>query len=327
MSLVPASASTSESARQLHSENFKSRPNQRDAKKHNGCSFHPGRVGRDRVRLPPRPLSLLLTALLQLWSCCGGYPMSQPCRQENNHVELVYSKGELEANWWFEHTPCRSRGSSPALVAVAVDCEMGTAESGESELIRVSMIDYFTGSVLVDSLVWPDVPMAHFNTRFSGVTRQAMNEARRRRACLFGRHGARRAIWNHVGPETVVIGHSLNSDLTSLRWIHHRVVDTLMVEDPFARADRERLEKLEAAHAAVVLESKENKQPVPPAPKGQHPGCSLKSLTKAYLKRDIQLRGRGHDSLEDATATRDLLHWHIVNRMPTPKAPDAQDGW
>lgn len=253
--------------------------------------------------------------------------MSQPCRQEKNHVELIYSKGELEANWCFEYTPYRPPGSAPPLVAVVVDCEMGTAESGESELIRISMINYFTGAVLVDSLVWPDVPMAHFNTRFSGVTRQAMNEARRRRACLFGRHGAREAIWNHVGPETVVIGHSLNSDLTSLRWIHHRVVDTLMVEDPFARADRQRLERLETEHAQAILEARENKRPAPPAPKAQHPGCSLKALSKAYLKRDIQFKGRGHDSLEDATATRDLLHWHIVTRMPRPEAPYADAQW
>lgn len=253
--------------------------------------------------------------------------MSQPCRQEEKHVELVYSKGELEANWHFDYTPSRRPGSAAPLVAVAVDCEMGTAESGECELIRVSMVDYFTGAVLLDSLVWPDVQMAHFNTRFSGVTRQAMNEARRNRTCLFGRRGARQAIWNHVGPETVVIGHSLNSDLTSLRWIHHRVVDTLIIEDPFARAERARLEKLQEAHAAAVLAASEDKQPVLPVPQSQHPGCSLKALAKAYLEREIQLRGRGHDSLEDATATRDLLNWHIANRMPKPEPSNAEYRW
>lgn len=253
--------------------------------------------------------------------------MSQPCRREEKHVELVYAKGELEANWHFEHTPSRRPGDKAAQVAVAVDCEMGTAASGECELIRVSMVDYFSGTVLLDSLVWPDVQMAHFNTRFSGVTRQAMNEARRNRTCLFGRRGARQAIWNYVGPDTVVIGHSLNSDLTSLRWIHYRVADTLLIEDPFARAERARLEKLREAHAAAVLASGENEQTEMPIPQSQHPGCSLKALAKAYLEREIQLRGRGHDSLEDATATRDLLHWHIANRMPKPEASLVEHRW
>ena len=37
--------------------------------------------------------------------------------------------------------------------AVALDCEMGISDEGERELIRISMIDYFTGEVLDNSLV------------------------------------------------------------------------------------------------------------------------------------------------------------------------------
>jgi hypothetical protein len=41
---------------------------------------------------------------------------------------------------------------------------------------------------------------------------------------------------------------------------------------------------------------------------------SLKTLTMARCGRDIQKAGkRGHDSLEDAIAARDLAHWNIVN--------------
>jgi RNA exonuclease 1 len=50
-------------------------------------------------------------------------------------------------------------------VAVALDCEMGTAASGESELIRVTMVDYFSDEILVDNLVEPGVRMLHLNTR------------------------------------------------------------------------------------------------------------------------------------------------------------------
>ena len=41
---------------------------------------------------------------------------------------------------------------------------MGTAFDGDSELIRLTLIDYFSGETLIDSLVYPDVAMLHFNT-------------------------------------------------------------------------------------------------------------------------------------------------------------------
>jgi DNA polymerase III epsilon subunit-like protein len=41
---------------------------------------------------------------------------------------------------------------------------------------------------------------------------------------------------------------------------------------------------------------------------------SLKNLAKKYLSRDIQMSGRdGHDSLEDAVAARDLVHYQILD--------------
>lgn len=108
---------------------------------------------------------------------------------------------------------------------------MGTTVCGDSELIRVTMIDYFSSVVLVDRLVYPDVPMLHFNTRFSGVTTRAMMEARKNRTCFFGRDDARKAIWGFVGPHTIVVGHSVNHDLTALRWRHGNVVDTHLLEE------------------------------------------------------------------------------------------------
>jgi len=48
------------------------------------------------------------------------------------------------------------------------------------------------------------------------------------------------------------------------------------------------------------------------APKGSGP-LSLKSLTLQRWGREIQKSGqRGHDSLEDAIAARDLAHWHVL---------------
>lgn len=195
---------------------------------------------------------------------------------------------------------------------------MGTASTGDSELIRVSAVDYFSGKILLDKLVYPDVKMLHYNTKYSGVTRQDMESARRTRSCLFGRASARRALWEFIGPNTIVIGHGGNSDLTSLRWIHPAIIDTHMVE----KANRPPEEDKQAEQSPETLAGDPqlqmggaNNQQEPnekgPAVPRQRGGLSLKALAKERLGRDIQNKGRGHDSVEDSIATRDVLHWNV----------------
>ena len=44
------------------------------------------------------------------------------------------------------------------------------------------------------------------------------------------------------------------------------------------------------------------------------------SITEVRLGRQTQNVGnKGHDSLEDAMAARDLVYWHIVNGMSVGK--------
>ncbi|KAF5573933.1 rna exonuclease 3 [Fusarium pseudoanthophilum] len=210
------------------------------------------------------------------WTCCGLHPGGRPCKQEDSHQPESRTMKEISTRWQYSATP-------PVLtknthIAVVIDCEMGTAASGDNELIRLTLIDYFTSQVLIDKFVWPDVPMQHMNTKYSGVTWKMMNEARNKRKCVFGCRNARALVWKFVGPETIVIGHGVNSDLTCLRWIHPRLIDTLIVEG----------------------NNRETKT-----------GLSLKKLAEERLGRSIQ-KGKGHDSLEDAIATRDLLHWNVL---------------
>jgi RNA exonuclease 1 len=219
---------------------------------------------------------------------------------------------------------------------------MGTAMSGDSELIRVTMIDYFSGAILVDNIVEPDVSMRHLNTQFSGVSWADVKKARRERTCLQGKAGARRAIWKYVGPETFVIGHSVSNDLRAMRWLHALVVDSFVTE--FVRVKRKEAAEAEEAKKAMVAlvelngsdEAVENlgrtqalnsECPGIKMPKIEQedttqkavrtrkvPGkFSLKTLTKQHLDRDIQMNGnKGHDSLEDAIASRDLVHRTIL---------------
>jgi RNA exonuclease 1 len=215
---------------------------------------------------------------------------------------------------------------------------MGSATSGDSELIRITMIDYFTSEILVNNLVEPDVPMQHLNTKYSGVTWADFGRARREGSCLRGKVGARNAIWRFVGTDTVVTGHGTSNDFRSLRWIHPLVVDSSVIEGKFASARRalaaaaakkakeeaEMLEAvggemMEAVEGEIVTRSKETKKHVEIAPephktkKGEG-DCSLKTLTEKRLGRKIQTAGnRGHDSLEDAIAARDVVNWIIMN--------------
>ncbi|KAI1071794.1 hypothetical protein LB507_005464, partial [Fusarium sp. FIESC RH6] len=211
------------------------------------------------------------------WTCCGAHVSGPPCKHEEHHQPEQSTLQEMSSRWQYSITPASK--TKNARKAVVIDCEMGTAASGDCELIRLTLIDYFSGRVLIDSLVWPDVLMSHLNTRYSGVTWKSMREARNAKKCIFGRKNARALMWKFVGPDTIVIGHGANSDLTSLRWIHLRIIDTLIVEG-------------------------NNHE-------GNTQGLSLKKLAELRLQRVIQ-KGKGHDSLEDAIATRDLLHWNVL---------------
>jgi RNA exonuclease 1 len=243
----------------------------------------------------------------------------------------------MERLWQFHHTPPQTGDGSEIRAAVAIDCEMGSAMSGDSELIRISLIDYFSGSVLIDTLVYPDVPMEHFPTKYSGVTRKDMETARRQKTCLMGLNLARQAAWRYVGPHTIVVGHSANNDLTSMRWIHPGVVDTFIIEfdierERQGREKKEKEEREKEAEGQKPGTEKEERNPPPqnakPAeastdsqpkkekkPKGSG-ACSLKTLARTRLNQDIQNAGKqGHDSLEDALAARDLAHWHVCQRI------------
>ncbi|KAK8110629.1 uncharacterized protein PG998_007086 [Apiospora kogelbergensis] len=245
------------------------------------------------------------------------------------HNPRLYRPGELENNWQFHLTP-PAVSQFPPSAAVVFDCEMGVTQAGESELIRVSVVDYFSSAVLLDSLVWPDAKMGSLNTPFSGVSWKALNEARRNRTCLFGRQKAREAVWSLLGPDTVVIGHGANNDLNILRWIHPCIIDTLLVEQNFRKLQED------AANEQEAREGTQQQDPAPIEPKnkkegqkdagadldtkpsegrGGGGGLSLKKLTKERLGRTIQVSGKGHDSIEDAIATRDILHWHVSQML------------
>ncbi|KAJ5662557.1 ribonuclease H-like domain-containing protein [Penicillium maclennaniae] len=257
------------------------------------CQSHP--LGpRNKVNLPyPRPdLNKLYADHSQKFQCCGAKvgQSSSGCVQKDTHGTL-FGFEELKKDYFMHGT---ERGVAiDERHAVALDCEMGISITGESELIQVAAIDFFSGEILLDSLVWPDVKMRHLSSRHSGITWPMMHKAAKTNTCIWGRDEARKRLMRFVGTQTVIIAHDGKHDLLALRWRHSLIVDT---------------KELETRMGSVGVVSK---------------SPNLKNLTHVHLKREVQ-QGQGHDCLEDCLATRDLAAFFLKTLPASEKITEYE---
>ncbi|KAI5276103.1 hypothetical protein E4T47_00811 [Aureobasidium subglaciale] len=151
---------------------------------------------------------------------------------------------------------------------LTVDCEMITTSEERFALARVSFIDW-DGNVVLDELVKPPGTVTDYLTQYSGITKEMMEGVTQTLAEL------QEKLKSVLTPRTILLGHSLDSDLRALRMSFPFIVDTTLIY---------------------------------PHPKGPPQKSSLKWLTQKYLSREIQNRGpQGHDSVEDAKACLDLV--------------------
>ncbi|EDO16506.1 hypothetical protein Kpol_513p22 [Vanderwaltozyma polyspora DSM 70294] len=157
----------------------------------------------------------------------------------------------------------------------ALDCEMCMSEDG-LVLTRISIVN-FDGEVIYDKLVKPDVPIIDYLTKYSGITEEKLADV------TTTLKDVQNDILGMISTEDVLIGHSLQSDLSVLKLRHPKIVDTALIFD----------------HKAGP--------PFKP---------SLRYLTSEYLNRDIQCNdAAGHDSIEDAKACLELTKMKIVNGL------------
>ncbi|KAI9508061.1 hypothetical protein F5148DRAFT_1284472 [Russula earlei] len=179
---------------------------------------------------------------------------------------------------WIE-TPQATTDAEPAAQSVyAIDCEMARAfclTTDGKALTRVCVIDFATSKVLYDQLVKPPSPITDYLTRFSGITAQALEPITTTLADVQAH------LRTLITPSTILLGHSLESDLRALQLAHPWCIDTaLLFHHPRGR-------------------------PLKPG---------LAWLTRKWLNRTIQDRGPGgHDPEEDARACVDLLKAKIRN--------------
>ncbi|KAL2826960.1 hypothetical protein BDW59DRAFT_144454 [Aspergillus cavernicola] len=264
------------------------------------CTHHPG-----KALYPPRKKTDHVTGAREAYFTCCNETLGQSpgCTKVDTHVFKVSESKRLASILQFEHTP-ENPDKTPK-PPVCFDCEMAYTTLG-LELIRLTAVTWPQGSKIIDALVRPLGEILDLNSRFSGVFPDTYNNALPYGTpptplpttsndpqppilqILPSPSSARTLLFTHLHPSTPLIGHAIDNDLNACRIIHPTVIDT-----------------------AILF----------PHPAGKLPyRMSLRTLAKRHLDREIQIdsQGQGHDSLEDALATGDLVRvkcaavWNVL---------------
>ena len=148
-----------------------------------------------------------------------------------------------------------------------------------SELTRITVIGHelndkleSKNEIILDKFVKPSTEIIDYLTQYSGITEEHLKDIKTTLKDI------QIELLNLISSDTVLIGHSLENDLKSVKLIHKKIIDTSVLY-PMTKKKSE-MRNLR-----------------------KH---SLKSLSIKYLKKKIQNSKNGHDSVEDAHTAFEL---------------------
>uniref|UniRef100_A0A8C0VY37 Exonuclease domain-containing protein n=1 Tax=Castor canadensis TaxID=51338 RepID=A0A8C0VY37_CASCN len=228
------------------------------------CYYHWGRLRRNRVA----------GGWETQYMCCSAAIGSVGCQVAKQHVQ----DGRKENLEGFVRTFEKEHSEEAHAGIFALDCEMSYTTYG-LELTRVTVVDTEM-QVVYDTFVKPDNEIVDYNTRFSGVTEADLTDT------SITLRDVQAVLLSMFSADTILIGHSLESDLLALKVIHSTVVDT-----------------------SVLF----------PHRLGLPYKRSLRNLMADYLRQIIQDNVDGHSSSEDASACMHLVIWKIREDAKTKR--------
>ena len=192
----------------------------------------------------------------------NGFPVPPSPSSAEGDCEKWASYVQLGGSW-LDHTPVpREAGSFPMF---ALDCEMVETAQG-LELARISLVNEAL-ECIYDKLVKPENPVIDYKTQFSGITEEMLV------GVATSLCDVQTSLCKLLPPQSILVGHSLENDLHTLKMAHPCVIDTSCLFIP---------------------------QGDPHKPK-------LRLLSRRLLGAEIQAGSGGHNSVEDATACMKLV--------------------
>lgn len=215
------------------------------------CIYHSGKLKFERSKNE------------KFWLCCYKRQHESGCESSMFHAPDKLDDDALENFVVIESIKLNRNNEEPNFYAL--DCEMVNTTVG-IEIVRVTVINH-EGKEVYESKIKPSNPILDYKSKYSGITEESLKHCSKR---LFE---VQIDLLKMFDKDSILIGHSLDSDLKALKMIHYNVVDT-----------------------SIIYPHKYG----PPYKWG------LKFLSEQHLQRIIQSE-EGHDSKEDALASLDLV--------------------
>ena len=155
-----------------------------------------------------------------IYSCCGESTASTSflrlgCEKAKHHVFKSENYSDLREISEFLSTDV-IEGEPNVL---ALDCEMAYTSKG-FEMVRLTIVDFFTNKTVFDEVIDPFGDILDLNTLFSGIHEEDM-----KKAITYQDAMDRILTPTLINKNSILLGHGLENDLNVMRIIHYKIID------------------------------------------------------------------------------------------------------